>query len=43
MLSFKGFKAKDLCDPHLAPTRRSFLRVGGCGALGLSLDYHCHP
>ena len=37
MLSFKGFKAKDLCDPHLAATRRSFLRVGGCGALGLSL------
>ena len=37
MLSFKGFKAKDLCDPQLAATRRSFLRVGGCGALGLSL------
>ena len=37
MLSFKGFKAKDLCDPHLPATRRSFLRVGGCGALGLSL------
>ena len=37
MLSFKGFKAKDLCDPHLTATRRSFLRVGGCGALGLSL------
>ncbi len=37
MLSFKGFKAKDLCDPGLAPTRRTFLRVGGCGMLGLSL------
>ncbi|GAA5507062.1 DUF1501 domain-containing protein [Novipirellula caenicola] len=37
MLSFKGFKAKDLCDPHLSPTRRTFLRVGGCGMLGLSL------
>lgn len=37
MLSFKGFKAKDLCDPQLAPSRRTFLRVGGCGALGLSL------
>ncbi len=37
MLSFKGFKAKDLCDPHLAPTRRTFLRVGSCGMLGLSL------
>jgi hypothetical protein len=37
MLSFKGFKAKDLCDSHLAPTRRTFLRVGGAGALGMSL------
>jgi hypothetical protein len=37
MLSFKGFKAKDLCDPHLPATRRTFLRVGGCGMLGLSL------
>ena len=37
MLSFKGFKAKDLCDPHLAASRRTFLRVGGAGTLGLSL------
>lgn len=37
MLSFLGARAKDLCDPHLAATRRTFLRVGGCGALGLSL------
>jgi Protein of unknown function (DUF1501) len=37
MLSFKGFRAKDLCDTNLAPTRRSFLRVGSCGMLGLSL------
>ncbi|QDT09852.1 DUF1501 domain-containing protein [Planctomycetes bacterium K23_9] len=37
MLSIKGFKAKDLCDPHLAPSRRTFLRVGGAGMLGLSL------
>ena len=37
MLSFKGFKAKDLCDSHLSPGRRTFLRVGGCGMLGLSL------
>ncbi len=37
MLSIKGFKAKDLCDPHLAATRRSFLRVGSAGMLGLSL------
>ena len=37
MLSFKGYRAKDLCDPNLEPTRRTFLRVGGCGMLGLSL------
>lgn len=37
MLSFKGFKAKDLCDTDLSPTRRTFLRVGGCGMLGMSL------
>src|SRR6056297_976840 len=37
MLSFKGFPAKDLCDPHLRPARRTFLRVGGAGMLGLSL------
>ncbi len=37
MLSFKGFKAKDLCDPNLDATRRTFLRVGGAGMLGLSL------
>ncbi|MEM9827079.1 MAG: DUF1501 domain-containing protein [Planctomycetota bacterium] len=37
MLSFKGFPAKDLCDPHLTSTRRTFLRVGGAGMLGLSL------
>ncbi|MEM6365596.1 MAG: DUF1501 domain-containing protein, partial [Planctomycetota bacterium] len=37
MLNFKGPNAKDLCDPHLAPTRRAFLRVGSAGMLGLSL------
>jgi len=37
MLSFQGFPAKDLCDPHLKPSRRTFLRVGGCSMLGLSL------
>ena len=37
MISFKGFPAKDLCDAHLAPSRRTFLRVGGSGMLGLSL------
>ena len=37
MLNFKGFPAKDLCDPHLGATRRTFLRVGSAGMLGLSL------
>ncbi len=37
MLSFKGSAGKDLCDPQLGSTRRSFLRVGGAGMLGLSL------
>lgn len=37
MLSFKGPLGRDLCDPHLRPTRRSFLRVGGAGMLGMSL------
>ena len=37
MLSFKGYPAKDLCDPHLKSSRRTFLRVGGAGMLGMSL------
>ncbi|OYP31109.1 DUF1501 domain-containing protein [Rhodopirellula sp. MGV] len=37
MLSFKGYPAKDLCDRHLKASRRTFLRVGGCSMLGLSL------
>ncbi|XZE54799.1 DUF1501 domain-containing protein [Planctomycetaceae bacterium SH139] len=37
MLSFQGPIARDLCDPHLRPSRRAFLRVGGAGFLGLSL------
>ena len=37
MLNFKGHSAKDLCDPHLGATRRTFLRVGGIGMFGLSL------
>jgi len=32
-----GGKGKDLCDPHLTPTRRDVLRVGGAGMLGLTL------
>ncbi len=37
MWRIAGAKAKDLCDPHLAPTRRDILRVGGAGMLGLTL------
>ena len=37
MLSFQGFPARDLCDSHLRPTRRAFLRVGAAGSLGMSL------
>ncbi|HUF63290.1 MAG TPA: DUF1501 domain-containing protein [Verrucomicrobiales bacterium] len=32
-----GDLGKDLCDPHLQPTRRDLLRVGGAGMLGLTL------
>ncbi len=37
MLLIPGSRGKDLCDPHLAPTRRDILRIGGSGFLGLSL------
>jgi uncharacterized protein (DUF1501 family) len=37
MFRIQGPRCKDLCDPHLAPTRRDILRVGGSGILGLSL------
>ncbi len=37
MFRIVGTKGKDLCDPHLAPSRRDVLRVGGSGILGLSL------
>jgi uncharacterized protein (DUF1501 family) len=37
MFRIIGPRAKDLCDPHLRPTRRDLLRVGGAGMLGLSL------
>jgi uncharacterized protein (DUF1501 family) len=30
--------AKDLCDSHLGSTRRDFLRVGGAGMIGLTLN-----
>ncbi len=37
MFRIHGAAAKDLCDPHLPPSRRDFLRVGGAGMLGLTL------
>ncbi len=38
MFRIQGPLAKDLCDPHLAPTRRDVMRIGGSGLLGLSLS-----
>ncbi len=38
MFRFNGPKAKDLCDDHLGCTRRDFMRVGGAGMLGMSLN-----
>ena len=37
MFRVTGPLAQDLCDPHLLPTRRDVIRVGGAGMLGLSL------
>ncbi|MEW4455444.1 DUF1501 domain-containing protein [Bremerella sp. JC817] len=37
MLVIPGSKAKDVCDSHLAPSRRDLLRVGGSAMLGLTL------
>ena len=37
MFRITGPIAKDLCDPHLRPSRRDVIRVGGAGMLGLSL------
>lgn len=37
MWRIQGSLARDLCDRHLAPTRRDVLRVGGAGMLGLTL------
>ena len=42
MFRLQGPKCKDLCDPHLPPTRRDVLRVGGSGLLGLSLGSMFH-
>jgi hypothetical protein len=38
MFRILGAQAKDLCDSHLAPSRRDVLRLGGAGMFGLSLD-----
>ncbi|MCB1235265.1 MAG: DUF1501 domain-containing protein, partial [Verrucomicrobiae bacterium] len=38
MFRIPGAKGKDLCDSHLNASRRDFLRVGGAGMLGMSLN-----
>ena len=38
MFRIPGAKGKDLCDSHLGNSRRDFLRVGGAGMLGMSLN-----
>ena len=38
MFRIPGPKGKDLCDSHLPYSRRDFLRVGGAGMLGMSLN-----
>jgi hypothetical protein len=38
MFRFQGPKGRDLCDSHLGYTRRDFLRVGGAGMMGLTLN-----
>ncbi len=38
MFRLTGPAAKDLCDSHLKPSRRDFLRVGGAGMLGMTLN-----
>jgi len=38
MFRIPGAKGKDLCDSHLEFSRRDFLRVGGAGMLGMSLN-----
>lgn len=37
MFRISGALAKDLCDPHLRPTRRDIMRIGGAGLFGMSL------
>ena len=38
MFRIPGPRGKDLCDSHLPQSRRDFLRVGGAGMLGMSLN-----
>ncbi len=38
MIRIPGQIAKDLCDSHLKPGRRDFLRFGGAGMLGMTLN-----
>ncbi len=42
MFRIQGPLCKDLCDPHLPPTRRDVLRVGGSGLLGMTLGSMFH-
>ena len=42
MFRISGPLAKDLCDPHLRPTRRDIMRIGGAGLFGLSLGPMLH-
>ena len=37
MFCIPGQRGKDVCDKQLGMTRRDILRVGGAGAMGLSL------
>jgi uncharacterized protein (DUF1501 family) len=38
MFRIPGNIGKDLCDSHLGNTRRDFLRVGGAGMIGMTLN-----
>ena len=42
MIILPGQRAKDLCDSHLAPSRRDVLRAGGAGMLGFGLGSLFH-
>src|SRR4051794_36331927 len=38
MFRLPGQLGKDLCDTHLGSTRRDFIRMGGAGMMGLTLN-----